>query len=130
MTADELLARLDYLGASVIFTGDRPSLAFPPGTPLAGLREELAPALAEHRSSILERYNRDYDGFTCPECLAAVFTRDAGDIFRMCGRPLCPSWKPGLASAPEWIARHRSYELWKRGQTKQQERRDAEGIPD
>lgn len=109
---EELVRRLEALGATLRVENGEPRLQIPPGTLTPRERADLQPQLILHRQAVLDyfRGSRSSDlAEHCGECKGFVYHEDA---FLVCGRPMCPWWRAGMG--PDWIPGYRNREEWKR----------------
>lgn len=107
MTLPDLIARLDALQVAVYLHDGKPKLRFPPGSNTAKIMAELGDDLTTHRAEVLAHYtpqeSPEHPGRLCGKCGATMYHESAEDQFRACGNIMCPAWRDGLASAPEWV---------------------------
>lgn len=128
-TADELIAFLKGIEATVFLDGKQPRLRITPGIIDPVLMGKLRPLIVLHRDAVLNALDQTTEQ-TCAECGSTldlgIVTAD--EVFDGCRRPCCPFWRAGHPASSLGLEKQRSYEFWKRGKDAEREAENA--IPD
>lgn len=122
LSEDELIERLRGRGAFVIVKDGGPALRVPEGA--AALDPDERESLKAHRQAVLDALSPPEGTLRCEECKAFVAV-DASpeEAFRLCGRVMCPAWRPELKAVWDWVGAARSREQWKRRNPKGDKKR-------
>jgi hypothetical protein len=114
MGLEELLARLDELGVTLVTSGLRTILRLPLGVP-ERVRREIADAARRHRDAVMRHLGAgddepdDGEGDYCSTCRGYVFsTDDEAGMWRCCRRVDCPRLTPNNPAVPDWLPAYRA----------------------
>jgi len=123
-SAEELVAFLKSIDATVYMERGRPSLRITPGTIDPILMGKLRPLIVKHRDAVMAGLDRATEA-RCGECgsLIDFGVVSADDVFDNCRRSMCPYWRAGHPASSDGFAKQRSHDFWKRS-------KDAERAQD
>lgn len=73
----------------------------------------------------------DHPGRECGTCGAVMYHDSPEDQYRLCGVTiLCPAWKPGLRSAPQWVGEARRSMEWQARRAEEKRREQDQPVPE
>lgn len=118
LTIRDILTELDELGCTITVANGTPSVSQPVNRDNLTRFNALLRSLRARREEVLAMFDENAEESAhCGVCSATVFVASP-QVQQMCHQMMCPYWRKDCGASPEWMAKERNQERYRRRETK------------